>query len=79
MRSSQAEERGVFLGIAGDGDDQVVEELAAPVNQVEVPVGDRIERTGVDGSDLFQCASAVNLRLAPESRARTWAPAQIEL
>ena len=50
---AQAEQR-ALLRIAQDGHDQLVENLAAPFNQVQVPVGRRIKRAGIDGDDLIQ-------------------------
>ena len=33
----------------GTGDNQAVEELAAAIDQIQVAVGHRIERAGIDG------------------------------
>ena len=43
-----AEQR-IFLRIAQNGDHQFVEDLAATLDQVEMAVGRRIERSGIDG------------------------------
>ncbi len=40
----------VFFRVAQHGDDQLIKNLAAPLNQVEVPVGYWIKRTGIDGA-----------------------------
>src|SRR6185437_6013987 len=37
-----------------DGHDQLVENLAAPFDQIQVPVGRWIKRAGIDGDDLLQ-------------------------
>ena len=57
----EAEQRIVFLGITGDRDDEAVEELAAAMDQVQVAVRNGIERSGIDGNDLFQWASAAEV------------------
>src|SRR5215469_14787839 len=54
----QAEERVALVGVASNSDDQVIKELAATMNEIKMPVGDGIKRSGVDGDDLSQCASA---------------------
>src|SRR6516162_2364366 len=52
-----AEEGTTLLLVLSDSDDESVKQFAAPVNEVEVSVGNGIERAGVDGGNLFQCAS----------------------
>ena len=52
----QAEQR-VLVRIPQDRDNQLVEDLAAAVNQIQVPVGRGIERAGIDGNDLLQESS----------------------
>ncbi len=54
LRSSMSNSVSPLSRIAGDGHDQPIEELAAPMDQVEVPVRNRIERSGIDGDDLLQ-------------------------
>ena len=41
------EHRG-FLGIDGDCDDHLIEQQTGPDHQIEVPVGERIERAGIE-------------------------------
>ncbi len=38
-----------FFGVDADGDDEVVEEFSAPVDNVEVAEGERVEGSGEDG------------------------------
>jgi hypothetical protein len=45
------EER-IFLRVEQQGDDQAVEEARGPLDEVEVAVGDRVERPRVDGGDF---------------------------
>ena len=58
----QAEER-AFLGVAQDGHNQLVKNIASPLDQVEVSIGGRIERAGVDGDNLLQISSQKSLGL----------------
>src|ERR1700685_1401774 len=50
-----------LLRVAQDGDDQLLKNLASPLNQIEVPVGWRIKRTGIDGDALVQSSSREGL------------------
>ena len=49
IRSSGVNSR-LLDGVDPDGDDDLVEELGGPADDVEVTVGDRVERPGADGS-----------------------------
>src|SRR5271157_2041816 len=51
------EQRLCLVHIAGDGNDEPIEELAAAMNQVEMAVRDRIERARIDGDNILQEAS----------------------
>ena len=44
------EER-IFHGIVEDGDGEVIKELGAARDQVDVPVGGRVEGAGIEGLD----------------------------
>src|SRR6185295_17318777 len=52
----QAEERG-FVGVDGDADDQLVDQLHRAANDIEMAVGDGIERARIE-ADTLQVASA---------------------
>ncbi len=46
-----------FIQITGDGHNQLVEQLAPAMDQIEMPVRDGIERSGIDGDNVLQEAS----------------------
>lgn len=50
-------EEGGFGGVVGDGDDDAVEELGGALDDIEVPVGEGIEASGVDGGAHVQGVS----------------------
>src|ERR1019366_4560206 len=52
-----------FLGILKNGDHQFVEDLAAALDQVKMPVGRRIERSGIDGFDALHSPSVRERRI----------------
>ena len=52
----QAEHRGL-LRVAQNRHHQLFEHLAAPLNQIQVPIGRWIKRAGIDGDDLLQESS----------------------
>ena len=43
-------EQRFLVDVHADADDQLIDEPAAPLDHVEMPERDRIERTGVDGA-----------------------------
>src|ERR1019366_4023882 len=47
-------EQRILLRIAQDRDDQFIEDLCPAMNEVEVPVRDRVKRSGIDGYDSLQ-------------------------
>jgi hypothetical protein len=62
------EERGAFLGVAEDGDDELVDDFGAAGNQVEMAVGERVEGAGVDGLDGMHATPAYLLGVAAEAK-----------
>src|SRR5664280_1126045 len=47
----------VLVEVAGNRHNEPVEELAATIDQVQVPVRNRVERSGIDGDDILQATS----------------------
>ena len=50
-------EHRALLRVAQDRDHQFLKDLAASLNQIEVPVGGRIKRPGIDNRALIQSSS----------------------
>ena len=57
----QREERLALVEIARNGHDQFIEEFGSPVDQVQMAVGDGIERSGIDGDDVLQGPSETGI------------------
>ncbi|MEY2411704.1 MAG: hypothetical protein QOD84_310, partial [Acidobacteriaceae bacterium] len=53
-----AEQR-VLVRIPQNRHDQLIENIAAALDQIQMTVSGRIERAGVDGNYLFQCPSCL--------------------
>ena len=47
------EEGDAFVGVAEDGDDQLVDDAGAALDEVEMAVGEGIECAGIDCLDEF--------------------------
>lgn len=57
----------VFIGVTQDCDDHVLKHLAPPLNNVQMPQGNGIEATGIDGNHTLICSG---LRLSGGGGAR---------
>src|SRR5581483_9082930 len=55
-------EQGLLFRIAQDGHDQLVENLAAPLDEIQMPVRERVKRARIDSNDRLQSASAKKFR-----------------
>lgn len=51
-----------LVGIVAHGDDDLVEEAARTLQDIEVPVGDRIEGAGKDGQMVCHAAESRGFR-----------------